>query len=110
MKAWLLYVQTDKEVKELGIGHYESHEEAIADAKRRCVGAMAVGACVAARRVDVPAPNPSTRDNVLIRLEEGGNGESVADKRERAKKILTELIADDLRRKQKSKKGLDKPS
>jgi len=94
-----LFVQTGEGHKELGLGKFASYAEAIKEAKVRAQGKYKSGDVVGARRPDVPAPDEEKRQKVLAKIEDGGNGESVEDRRARAKKILTELIADDLRRK-----------
>ena len=98
-RTWALYVQTREGHKELGLGKFDSYSDALKEARVRAQGKYKSGDVVGARRPDVPAPDEEKRQKLLAKIEDGGNGESVEDRRARAKKILTELMADDLRRK-----------
>lgn len=98
-QAWAMFVQTTKEVEELGVGLFDSYEGALKEAKARAGKQLSVDHCVGVRRCDVCSPSAEERERILLAIEDASNGENVEDKRARAKKILAELIRLELLRK-----------
>tara|TARA_Y100000588_G_scaffold391287_1_gene499449 strand:- start:240 stop:566 length:327 start_codon:yes stop_codon:yes gene_type:complete len=103
-KTWALFVQSKEGTVELGTGRFDSYEDALQEAYSRAEGKYRDDDVVGVRRPDVPAPEEEHRQRILTKLDDGSNGESVEDRRARARKILSELMADELKRRQRKKK------